>query len=147
MAKSKTPLRKNTSRSSPAKPAKTGQARSDSFPVVGIGASAGGLEAFERLLKRLPADTGMAFVLVQHLDPNHESRLTEIFSRATSMPVAEVKDGMPLEPNHVYIIPPNTNLSLEKGVLRLELRKDSNTRYMPVDVLFRSLAAVHKGKA
>jgi two-component system CheB/CheR fusion protein len=89
----------------------------------------------------------MAFVLVQHLDPKHESQLAEIFSRVTSMPVAEVKDGMRVEPNHVYIIAPNTNMSLQDGVLRLQPRQDSETRYMPVDVLFRSLASVQKDKA
>src|ERR1035437_10973502 len=78
----------------------------ESFPVVGIGASAGGLEAFTKLLKHLPNDTGMAFVLVQHLDPTHGSALTEILSRATAMPVTEVRDGMQVEPNHVYVIPP-----------------------------------------
>ena len=77
------------------------------FPIVGVGASAGGLEAVERLLRQLPEDTGMAFVIVQHLDPNHESRLTEILSRATSMPVAEAQHGARVEPNRVYIIPPN----------------------------------------
>ena len=83
----------------------------ESFPIVGIGASAGGLEAFTSLLKHLPNDTGMAFVLVQHLDPTHASALTEILSRATAMPVTEVRDGMRIEPNHVYVIPPNTNMA------------------------------------
>ena len=86
-------------------------------------------------------------MLVQHLDPKHESRLTEIFSRATSMPVVEVKNGMLVEPNHVYVIPPNANLLLQDGILRLEPRKDSPSRYTPVDVLLRSLASVQKDKA
>src|SRR5713226_4802360 len=89
------------------------------FPIVGIGASAGGLDAFIQLLRALPADTGMAFVLVQHLDPTHASMLTEILSRATGMPVAEVKDQMPAEPNHVYVIPPGSNMVISQGVLRL----------------------------
>jgi PAS domain S-box-containing protein len=127
MAKAKQSLRKKIRRGSRAKAAKASKAPPGLFPIVGVGASAGGLEAFEQLLKRLPADTGMAFVLVQHLDLKHESQLAEILSRATSMPVAEVKDGMPVEPNHVYIIAPNTNRLLQDGVLRLELRKDSKT--------------------
>src|SRR5260370_24075671 len=80
-----------------------------SFPIVGIGASAGGLEAFTQMLRALPVDTGMAFVLVQHLDPTHTSMLTEILSRATGMPVAEVKDQMPPGANNRYIHPPRPN--------------------------------------
>src|SRR5690349_6621037 len=72
------------------------------FPVVGIGASAGGLEAFSELLRHLAADTGMAFVLIQHLAPRHESVLTEVLSKITNLPVREVKDGVTVEPNHVY---------------------------------------------
>src|SRR6266849_4568669 len=77
------------------------------FPIVGIGASAGGLEAFTQLLKHLPTDTGMGFVLVQHLDPDHESALAQILARATSIPVREVANELQTAPNHVYIIPPN----------------------------------------
>ena len=76
-----------------------------SFPVVGIGASAGGLEAFTHLLGPLRLDTGMAFVLVQHLDPTHQSLLTDLLSKATKLPVSQVTNGIMIEPNHVYIIP------------------------------------------
>src|SRR5436309_589779 len=82
------------------------------FPVVGIGASAGGLEAFTRLLQKLPADTGMAIVLIQHLDPKHESILTSLLSRASRMPVLEVSNQMRVQPNHVYVIPPNTSMRI-----------------------------------
>ena len=78
------------------------------FPIVGIAASAGGLEAFIELLTYLPVDTGMAFVLIQHLAPDHKSLLTEILAKKTKMPVSEVVDGVIVEPNHVYIIAPNT---------------------------------------
>src|ERR1700719_1309893 len=87
--------------------------------VVGIGASAGGLEAFRLLLGNLPADTGFAFVLVQHLDPTHQSSLSQILARATSMPVTEAGDGVRVEPNHVYAIPPNTELTIADRVLKL----------------------------
>src|SRR6266446_9082749 len=83
--------------------------RNEPFPIVGIGASAGGLEAFTKLLKHLPADTGMGFVLVQHLDPVHESALTQLLTRATSMPVREITHNLRVKPDHVYIIPPNAN--------------------------------------
>ena len=89
------------------------------FPIVGIGASAGGLEAIKELLQALPVDTGMAFVLVQHLDPTHESLAPEILSRATRMPVHEIKDGMRVERNHVYMIPPNFDMALLHDVLSL----------------------------
>jgi two-component system CheB/CheR fusion protein len=105
----------------------------DSFPVVGIGASAGGLEAFTKLLKHLPGDTGMAFVLVQHLDPSHASALTEILSRATAMPVTEVRDGMRVEPNHVYVIPPNTNMAILHRVLSLMPRTEKHGLHLPID--------------
>lgn len=80
------------------------------FPIVGIGASAGGLDAFAKLLENLPGDTGMAFVLIQHLDPIHKSELSSLLSASTSMRVQQVTDGMRIEPNHIYVIPPNTML-------------------------------------
>jgi two-component system, chemotaxis family, CheB/CheR fusion protein len=86
-----------------------------SFPIVAIGASAGGLEAFTELLNHLATDTGMAFVLIQHLSPNYKSMLNQILSRTTMMPVQEVKDGMVVEPNHVYVIPPNTQMTIADG--------------------------------
>jgi two-component system, chemotaxis family, CheB/CheR fusion protein len=76
------------------------------FPIVGIGASAGGLEAFTELLRQLPLDTGMGFVLVQHLDPQHESALTQLLTRATSLPLREATNNLQVEANHVYVIPP-----------------------------------------
>src|ERR1700754_741081 len=93
--------------------------RTASCPVVGLGASAGGLEAFQTFLGSTPADSGLAFVLVQHLDPNHESMLAELLSRRTDMPVRQVTDGMPIEPNNVYLIPPNASLFISNGILRL----------------------------
>ena len=95
------------------------QSRRASFPIVGVGASAGGLEAFTQLLKALPSRTGMAYVLVQHLDPTHESALTELLARATEMPVRQVTDAMPVEPNRVYVIPPNVDMVISQGILRL----------------------------
>src|SRR5438046_3076937 len=84
---------------------------SPSFPIVGIGASAGGLEAFTQFLSGLPSETGMGFVLVQHLAPQHDSMLTELLSRTTRIPINEVEDGMCVQPNHIYVIPPNTNMA------------------------------------
>jgi two-component system, chemotaxis family, CheB/CheR fusion protein len=115
-------------------------ARARSHPVVGIGASAGGLEACRLLLKSLPPDTGLAFVLVQHLDPGHQSMLTSLLSKATEMPVTEVKEGMRAEPNHVYIIPPNTTMGILNGDLHLTARMEPGSRHMPIDHFLRSLA-------
>lgn len=117
------------------------------FPIVGIAASAGGLEAFTQLLSHLPADTGMAFVLIQHLDPNHKSLLSEILARTTQMPVNEVKDGVVVEPNQVYVIPPNTKMVLCKGVLQLSPREKIYGKYLPGDAFFTSLAIDRGHKA
>jgi two-component system CheB/CheR fusion protein len=110
-----------------------------SFPIVGIGASAGGLEAFTELLSHLPADTGMAFVLIQHLDPKHESHLTELLSRASKMPVTELKGDTRAEANHVYVMPPKCNLDISGGILHTPPRSDSG-RNMPIDSFLRTLA-------
>ena len=117
------------------------------FPVVGVGASAGGLDAFRELLRHLPADTGMAFVLIQHLAANRESLLSEILGRETEMPVTQVRDNMTLEPNCVYVIAPNTEMSLAEGVLKLTPRKSIPGKYMPADLFFTSLAAERKSQA
>jgi len=87
-------------------------ADADSFPIVGIGSSAGGLEPTQQLLRALPPDLGMAFVVIQHLSPTYESMLADILSRSTTMPVVEVHDEPAVEPNHVYVIPPNRSISL-----------------------------------
>ncbi len=117
-----------------------------SFPVVGVGASAGGLEAFTQLLKALPADTGMAFVLVQHLAPSHPSALAEILSRATKMPVLEVRDEPTVEPNHVYVIPPDRSMIIVGGVLQL-LPREGRGAHHPVDQFFRTLATEQRHRA
>ncbi len=113
----------------------------DRFPVVGIGASAGGLEAFRELLSHLPIDTGMAFVFIQHLSSNQKSLLSEILARATAMPVAEVQQGMAVKPNCVYVIPPNAKMTIERGLLKLAPRETTRGMVMPVDTFFLSLAA------
>jgi two-component system CheB/CheR fusion protein len=123
------------------RPAAKERAEGSSLPiVVGVGASAGGLEAFTELLSQLPGDTGMAFVLIQHLDPNHESHLTELLSKASKMPVCEVKGETRVEANHVYVIPPRCNLGISEGVLHTPPRPERG-RNMPIDSFLRALAA------
>src|SRR4051812_36773664 len=85
------------------------------FCVVGIGASAGGLDAAKELLSALPPDTGMAFMLILHLPPHHESMLSEILARVSRVPVAEVQNGVPIEPNRVYVLPAGHDLDIENG--------------------------------
>ena len=117
------------------------------FPVVGIAASAGGLEAFTELIRHLPADTGMAFVLIQHLSPDHESLLSEILGRVTEMPVRQARDRVRVEPNEIYVIPPNTQMTLVDGLLYLEPRQKIDGKYLPGDAFFESLAAERGNKA
>jgi two-component system CheB/CheR fusion protein len=113
---------------------------SDAFPIVGIGASAGGFEAFAAMLKELPEDTGMAFVFVQHLDPTHSSVLTEIIARSTKIPVVEVSDGMRVTPNRIYVIPANATMILRNRELHLGARMLIRGRHLPIDHFFYSLA-------
>ena len=117
------------------------------LPVVGIGASAGGLEAFTELLNYLPTDTGMAFVMIQHMPPKSESALSLILSRATQMPVHEVQDGMAVAPNQVYVIPPNTSMTIDQGVLKLKPRPRNNALFMSVDTFLLSLAEERGNKS
>lgn len=114
------------------------------FPVVGIGASAGGIEALIRLFDAMPADSGMAFLIVMHLDPTRKSGLTDLLGQHSAMPVSEAADGIAIEADHIYVIPPAASLTVDDGHLRLtEPRQRRGARY-PIDRLFESLAR-HRG--
>lgn len=115
--------------------------------IVGIGASAGGLEAITELLENLPKKTGMGFVYVQHLDPTHKSLLTPILSRIAHIPVDQAKQGTRVEADHLYIIPPGKNMFIEGGVLRIVARVGSEGRLVSVDNFFRSLADDQKNRS
>ena len=110
------------------------------FPIVAVGASAGGLETFTELLRALPADTGMGFVFLQHLSQDSKSMLPEILCKATTMPVTAVTRNAPAQPNHVYVIPPNVDLSFSKEMIRLKPRPQARAPHMPIDFFMRSLA-------
>src|SRR5215469_13663586 len=125
---------------SDAVPAETRKPMQNDLLIAAIGASAGGIEAFMELLRNLPADTGMAFVLIQHLDPKHHSMLAELLSKETTMPVKEVTDGMRVEANHVYVIPPNATMSISDHKLQLASREESSRVHMSIDHFMRSLA-------
>jgi len=121
---------------------------SPAFPIVGIGASAGGLEAFTALFKALLPDLGMAYVLVPHLDPLRESAIAQIVGRATAMPVIQIEDGMAIESDHVYVIPPNCDLSIAGRRLSIRDREvRSRSVNATIDIFFRSLAAEHGSNA
>ena len=111
------------------------------FPIVGIGASAGGLEAVSHFIAHLPPDLPLGLVLVQHLDPDHASALTEVLSRVSPLPVWEVRSGMKVQPGHLYVIPPNKKLSIKKGTLRLLPRRKEEVAPNSIDYFFASLAA------
>ena len=114
-------------------------------PIVGIGASAGGLEALEQFFKHVPEHCRMAFVVVQHMDPTHQGMLAELLQRATALPVVQVTDGLKVESEHVYVIPPNKDMSILHGVLLL-LPRPSGLN-LPIDFFFRSLAADQRARS
>ena len=110
------------------------------FPIVGIGASAGGLEAFEAFIKAIPGDSGMAYILVPHLDPNHVSILPDLLQKHTGIPVCQITDGSRIQPDSVYVIPPNKNLAMLNGRLQLMESLEPRGVHLPIDSFFRSLA-------
>ena len=130
--------RRSRRRSSPGRGLLLGH---DSFPVVGLGASAGGLDASRRLFAALPPGTGMAFILIQHLDPTHASMMVDLLAGHTPMKVQQAADGMPLEREHVYLIPPGAYLSIRDGALRLSEPRERHGARLPFDFFLRSLAA------
>src|SRR5271166_6583210 len=140
-------MKKNSSPSRrPKKPAQVATPKtpvppaSGAFPIVGIGASAGGLEALERFLRHVPAGSGMAFVIVQHLDPTRKGIMPELLQRATGMKVLQVKDRTKVRPDCVYVIPPNKDMSILHGVLHLLEPAAPRGLRLPIDFFLRSLA-------
>ena len=114
--------------------------REKSFYIVGMGGSAGSLEAFEQFLQNMPDDTGLAFVIVSHLDPTHKGILPELLARVTTMKVLQAKDGMKVQPNHVYVIPPNKDMSILHKTLQLLEPSMPRGFRAPIDFFFKHLA-------
>lgn len=134
--------------SSPADNDTSSRARTGlNIPVVGVGASAGGLEAFLTLVRLLPEKSGLAFVLVQHLDPSHKSSLVELLSRQTRLSIVEAEDGVQVAANRVYVIPPNTSITIRNGHLYLAQRDKSRAPQLPIDDFFHSLAEDKREKS
>ncbi|HTS37573.1 MAG TPA: chemotaxis protein CheB [Candidatus Solibacter sp.] len=133
--------RKKRARKRPAgKRSKKGEADSSSFAIVAIGASAGGLEAFSKLLRSLPPEPDLALVFIPHLDPTHESAMVELLSRTTSLPVHQAAEGMRVARNAVYVLPPNSDMTISEGILHLAKRDFGRRQHMPIDTFFKSLA-------
>ncbi|MBI0581995.1 MAG: PAS domain-containing protein [Methanomassiliicoccales archaeon] len=121
--------------------------KTSSFPMIGLGSSAGGLEATEAFFKNVSPDSGMAYAIVSHLEPTHTSLLTEIISRSASIKVVQAEDEMIVQPNEIYVIPPGKYMQTVNGTLRLSNRKTNNTPFLPIDFFFQSLAEDRKENA
>src|ERR1700694_1728897 len=126
------------------KPSSVKIVNDNNFPVVAIGASAGGLEAVTQLLQNLPPDTGMAFIYIQHLSPDHKSILTSLLSKLTLMKVQEVSNKMLIKPDNFYVIPPDKEMAVIDGHIKLTPRTKDRVVNLPIDAFFRSLAEKHK---
>jgi two-component system CheB/CheR fusion protein len=126
---------------------RAGKSETSDFPIVGIGASAGGLEALEQFFSNMAKDSGMAFVVIQHLDPNHVGIMPELLQRITLMKVIQATDHLRVKPNCVYVIPPNKSLSLLNGDLHLFDPVETRGLRLPVDIFFRSLALDRQEKS
>ena len=118
----------------------------DNYHIVGIGASAGGLEALENFFINMPVDSGLAFVVVQHLSPDYKSLMVELLGKRTQIPVNRVSDGMSVEPNNIYIIPPKKNITIFHRKLYLNDRGDEHL-HLPIDIFLNSLAEDAGNKA
>ena len=127
--------------------AKAGSKKRGLVPVVGIGASAGGLEALKAFFGAMPPKTGLSFVVVVHLDPTHESLMPELLARSTTLGVEHARNGQPLLADHVYIIPPNHILTINQGSIRLAKASDRRGLRGVIDQFFRSLAGDRHEKA
>ncbi|MCF7794429.1 MAG: hypothetical protein K9N09_10745 [Candidatus Cloacimonetes bacterium] len=126
---------------------KTAKANKEKFPIVGIGASAGGLEALERFFENMPSDAGIAFVVIQHLDPKHKSIMASLLEKYTKMKIFEVKDGMPVKKNSIYLTPPNKNIEIMNGVFYLLELDKTKVVNLPINHFFKSLSNEQAEKA
>ena len=133
-------MQKNTIKQTDVSKTYTSNLDTDQFPIVCIGASAGGLEAFEQFLSNVPENSGLAYIVIQHLDPTQIGMLPELLQRVSKMPVSQVKDRTKVKPNCVYVIPPNKSMSILKGVLHLFEPLESRGLRLPIDIFLRSLA-------
>jgi two-component system CheB/CheR fusion protein len=121
--------------------------RTGGFPIVAIGASAGGIESFTDLFQHIPEATGMAYVFIQHTSPDHNSKLIEVLGRTTRIPVLEAKDKLKVKPDTIYVIPPNREMKVEDGILVLSVSPSRPLNHSPINHFFISLSEHYKEKA
>jgi two-component system CheB/CheR fusion protein len=127
--------------------ATSGSGEKSNFLIAGIGGSAGSIPAFQTFFRNVPADSGLAYVVILHLSPEYESRLAEVLQRSTSIPVTQVQDAVHVVPNHVYVIPPNRSLAIHEGMLVSSPVTSFEERRAPIDIFFRTLADTHDARA
>jgi chemotaxis response regulator CheB len=123
------------------------QLSSSDLLVVGIGASAGGIQALKEFFENVPADSGMAYVVILHLSPDHDSQLAEVLQNVAAIPVTKVVEKVKIEANHVYVVPPNQHLTMEDGFVLASPNLYMEERRAPVDIFFRTLAETHGPRA
>src|SRR4030095_14808867 len=119
----------------------------DSFVITGIGASAGGIQAFQDFFQNVPANSGIAYVVILHMSPDYDSHLAQVFQTTTNMPVTQVNEKIRVEPDHVYVVPPNQHLTMSDGHIIVTPNTQIEDRRAPVDIFFRTLAEEHSSKA
>ena len=112
----------------------------DEFLIVGIGASAGGIQALQKFFQQVPANSGMAYIVILHLSPDHDSQLANVLQQTATIPVAQVTERVKFEPNNIYVVPPDQHLNMEDGYIIVSKNTLVEERRAPVDIFFRSLA-------
>ena len=128
-------------------PAEAAASGKSDFLIVGLGGSAGAISSFRDFFSNVPPDSGIAYVVILHLSPEHDSRLAEVLQNAASIPVSQVRDRVRVEPNRVYVIPPNHSLAMSDGLLVLSQIATFEERRAPIDIFFRTLAEHHESRA
>ncbi len=137
-------MNRDGSKNQASKEAETSREEPDKFLVVGLGASAGGIQALKEFFTQVPDDSDMAYVVILHMSPEHESKLAEILQVTSQIPVTQVRERVKIEPNYVYVIPPNRNLGMRDGHLMLSEMTQREQRRSPVDTFFRTLAEANE---
>lgn len=123
------------------------QSATEEFLIAGLGASAGGIQAFQEFFQHVPAKSGIAYVVILHLSPDHDSRLAQVLQTVTKMPVKQVTEKVKVEPDHVYVVPPNQHLTMQDGSILVSPNTQIEDRRAPVDIFFRTLAQEHGTRA
>ena len=125
----------------------TGQHRKQEFLIVGIGASAGGVQALQEFFQHVPANSGIAYVVILHLSPDHDSHLTQVLQRESQIPVTQVTEKIHIKPDNIYVVSPNQHLTMQDGYILVSANLNVEERRAPVDIFFRPLAEAHGARS